>query len=549
MKKLCILFLTVCLFGALLLGLAACDETPANQGDIPSDENPSGDQDGEGGGENNGDTPSGDEVHEHSFTDWIVTQAATCVKTGQRYHICMVCGISPSEIIPVDANAHDYAAEWTSDGENHWRICQNTGCTSVTPSEEHAFGEWIVDANATCVSTGERHHICSVCEKNVSEIIPVDANAHDYAAEWTSDGENHWQVCQNTGCTAEPKKTAHSLSEESVCTVCRKDLCAGLTFALKGDGTYEVSGFDGSSTVVVIPSLYNGIAVTGIGQSAFYEWGCLVSVIIPESVTSIGYEAFAYSSLSSITLPDSITSIGMGAFYDTGYYRNESNWENGVLYIGKYLIKAKNTLSGSYVIRDGTLGVAPGAFAGCADLISVTVPSGVTFISFDAFRMCENLATVELPESVISVGTDAFEGTGIYNDDSNWENGVLYIGKCLIRAEESLSGAYAVKEGTVCIAGEAFGYCNRLTSVAIPASVVEIGSRAFISCSKLSSVTLAEESKLVNISYQVFLSCADLSSLCYGGTKAQWNEIKKGDNWDQNTPDYTVYCIDGEVSK
>jgi hypothetical protein len=45
-----------------------------------------------------------------------------------------------------------------------------------------------------------------------------------------------------------------------------------------------------------------------------------------------------------------------------------------------------------------------------------------------------------------------FDNTGIYNDESNWENDVLYIDNCLIRAKTSITGAYAIKENTRLIA-------------------------------------------------------------------------------------------------
>lgn len=54
--------------------------------------------------------------------------------------------------------------------------------------------------------------------------------------------------------------------------------------------------------------------VTGIQEYAFYN-GTFTSVIIPESVTSIGSYAFASCGLlTSIIIPESVTSIGVGAF-------------------------------------------------------------------------------------------------------------------------------------------------------------------------------------------------------------------------------------------
>ena len=65
-----------------------------------------------------------------------------------------------------------------------------------------------------------------------------------------------------------------------------------------------------SLTSVVIPD-----SVTSIGDGAFQSCRSLTSIVIPDSVTSIGYEAFrGCSSLTSVTIPDSVTSISNYAF-------------------------------------------------------------------------------------------------------------------------------------------------------------------------------------------------------------------------------------------
>ncbi|MBO5653211.1 MAG: hypothetical protein J6S44_03250, partial [Clostridia bacterium] len=68
----------------------------------------------------------------------------------------------------------------------------------------------------------------------------------------------------------------------------------GLTFALKGDGTYEVTGVTalGDTVAVIIPSVHEGRAVTSIGARAFYNCADILSVVIPGSVKTIGSEAF-----------------------------------------------------------------------------------------------------------------------------------------------------------------------------------------------------------------------------------------------------------------
>jgi hypothetical protein len=67
---------------------------------------------------------------------------------------------------------------------------------------------------------------------------------------------------------------------------------------------------DNSLTSVII-----GNSVTTIESQAF-GFNALTSVIIPDSVTTIGVGAFAYNALTSVIIPDSVTSIGFAAFQD-----------------------------------------------------------------------------------------------------------------------------------------------------------------------------------------------------------------------------------------
>ena len=116
------------------------------------------------------------------------------------------------------------------------------------------------------------------------------------------------------------------------------------------------------------------LTISGNGKMKDYSfnerkpWGTSITkVVIENGVTSIGNWAFENCfSLTSITIPDSVTIIGECAFYNTAYYNDKSNWDNGILYIGNHLIDAKYDVSGNVEIRQGTkklpillLGIAP----------------------------------------------------------------------------------------------------------------------------------------------------------------------------------------------
>jgi len=158
------------------------------------------------------------------------------------------------------------------------------------------------------------------------------------------------------------------------------------TFTELGDGTYSVKAKDVNNmpAEVLIPSEYNGKAVTAIAPDAFLGCSSLTSVTIPVGITSIGGSAFsACTSLTSITIPEGVKSIGDYAF-----------WQCFEL--------------ASVTIPNSVTSIGDCAFLRCESLTSVKIPDRVTSIGISVFASCESLASVTIPDSVTSIGTDAF---------------------------------------------------------------------------------------------------------------------------------------------
>ena len=225
--------------------------------------------------------------------------------------------------------------------------------------------------------------------------------------------------------------------------------------------------YDGScSACYYIPSNLRSVAVTDeniLGAGVFYGCKGLTSVMIPNSVTSIGVCAFyGCSGLTSVTIPDSVTSIGSYAFY------------------------------------------------GCSELTSVTIPDSVTSIGDDAFGYCSGLTSVTIPDSVTSFGANVFSGcSGIREvvvPQYLCTNGL----RMLFSQYQSITNVF-ISDCVTSIGSYAFYDCSGLRSVKIPDSVTSIGERAFSGCSGLTSVTIPDS--VTSIGDSAFSGCSGLTSV------------------------------------
>lgn len=217
--------------------------------------------------------------------------------------------------------------------------------------------------------------------------------------------------------------------------------------ATSGDYTYTVandevtiSRYNGSDTVVTVPSQIDGKTVSAIGEEAFIGTA-VVSVTIPEGVRTIGNYAFdqcrqltsiqfpsslesignlAFNlclSLTEITLPENLQTLGMYLFTacdkltaihvdaDSAYYKSV----DGVLYSadGKTLAAYPVGRAGEYTVADGVETIRTTAFA-YSPVSAISLPASIRTIQNSAFQSCKQLTEISLPEGTVSIGSAAF---------------------------------------------------------------------------------------------------------------------------------------------
>lgn len=283
--------------------------------------------------------------------------------------------------------------------------------------------------------------------------------------------------------------------------------------------------------------------------------GCsaLTTLVIPNTVTKIGKNAFKESGLTQITLPESLTTIEASAFYKTKLEtitipKNVTKIPEDCFYQCENLIRAMfpNTLTT----------IDARAFRGCSNLTNIDIPTSLETIGIGAFGDCKNLKLTNqfrFPDSMKEIGEAAFEnctqlGINQLIFPGNMENANIggfkncdvthviveegakkvslttnkYIKSITLPKTVSKLVGYldAVELESFVIDEDAplteigvltFFRCTKLKSFICPKSVTKIGGMAFSECTALETVKLPEG--ITSIGDRAFEYCSSLVNL------------------------------------
>ena len=269
--------------------------------------------------------------------------------------------------------------------------------------------------------------------------------------------------------------------------------------------------------------------VQSIGYEAFYKCGSLTDVKIGSGVTEIAYAAFEYcDKLAEIVIPNSVVEIGTNSFYECkslSSVKLSSNLKTlsyGAFYncdkltsiiIPKSLEKATGTTSAisgdgpfsecdnlkNITFEAGTTRIAEHLFGNCKGLEKIEIPDTVQSIGYEAFYKCGSLTDVKIGSEVTKIGDGAFEDCGKLAEIIIPKK-VKSLGEYCFEACSSLKEIDISQTEVTAIEESTFAECSGLKNIKCPTALSDIGDEAFYKCSSLEVIELPADTIRIGVS-------------------------------------------------
>lgn len=330
-----------------------------------------------------------------------------------------------------------------------------------------------------------------------------------------NDGSGVQATCDVTVSSVNPWSTFTAKTIEGV----------EMKFYSRNDGTCYVYGYSSSPAIdvnttgpITIPSEAEGLKVTSINNSSFYDCKGITKVTVPNTVETIGGSAFRgctalesvalgnglkklessafynCTSLTSVTGINQLEYIGSSAFENTPWY---NSLPNGLIYLGKVLYEYKGTMPDNTTIsvKDGVKMISQSAFSSCKGLVGISIPQSIETIGSHPFSYCSNLTSI-----TVASGNAKYDSRNNCNAIIEKEKNILIAG-----CKNS-----TIPSTVTAIGHDAF-YGSGLTEIIIPNNIDSIANWAFENCSELKTVGIGKGVRVLGDC--IFLGCSALQSI------------------------------------
>lgn len=251
------------------------------------------------------------------------------------------------------------------------------------------------------------------------------------------------------------------------------------------------------------------VRVAGVLRGVFSGSTSLTKLVLPDTITYIGQEAFANcTNLSSI---QTVSTDGQMS-PSTGYLAADE-----IEYHAFYGCTSLTgiTLGEKVKGSGGVKTVQNEAFMNCSNLRSVEIGPTVSWIEGGAFANCSSLDGLSGGVKIRDNPLYFVQNGILYYKESNRSNVLL-----LCPAGTQIGVLTQFPENVTQIRNEAFYGCRGLSSITIPNTVKSIGDKAFYDCIGLGNVTIP--TSVTSIGADVFRNCSSgLCIICDGGSTAE----------------------------
>ena len=177
---------------------------------------------------------------------------------------------------------------------------------------------------------------------------------------------------------------------------------------------FQGCSYQGSDTVVTIPSVIDGYTVKELGAFSMSGLTSVTKITVPDSVENIGFSAFSgCTNLRELVLGNNVQEIGAQVIDHTAI-----PFEDGVVYCNGYLLRVDQNYEGMFTVKPGTKLMAMFSFGNCSKVDRVILPDSITRIDEATFVGCTGLKEILIPHSVGFIYDRAFVD---YNEQTGQE--------------------------------------------------------------------------------------------------------------------------------